>query len=103
MPEYEFRTDEGEIVELYFTMAKVPGIGKIIRHNGRSLKRVFGGVRGEHITNQHSKYPYLSHSHTPWLPGCETAKDPRSGKLKPIIRSRQHERELMARHGLVRD
>ena len=104
MTVYQFiDVDSGEGVELDFTFDTVPSIGRIVRRAGRNLKRVFSTVRGEHITTQRSKYPYLSHSHTPWMPGCETAKDPRSGKLKPIIQSRQHERELCDRHGLVKE
>ncbi len=106
MPMYEFKDDDhGTLEEVFFPMDKVPSIGQVIKaEDGRMIRRVFsGGIRGEAITHQHGKYPYLSHSHTPWMPGCETAKDPRSGKLKPIIQSRQHERELCDRHGLVKE
>jgi len=44
-----------------------------------------------------SKYPYVSHR----LPG--TIDAPKTEKGKPIVMSRKHEREIMAKHNYKRD
>ena len=101
---YEF-VDEttGEIHEISYRMAAVPSIGDVIIHKGRPVKRLFCGVIGEGTIAQKSKYPYLSSSMSCKNAPCELGKDPRSGKVKPIIKNAQHEREIMAEYGLVKD
>lgn len=103
MPIYSFQAEDGEIIDRVYSMAEAPSIGSVLEVDGKAFKRVFCGTVGDGTIAQRSKYPYLSSSLSAKMPGANVVRDPRSGKLKPEIRSRKHENELMARHGLVRD
>ena len=100
MPSYDFkRESDGKIVEMFYTMSKVPSIGKVVTVEGEKYTRLVSDyqVSAEVETITH-KYPYVSRSMPKNLAGCETNK-----KGQPIITSRRHEREIMGRYGLKRD
>lgn len=102
---YVFRAEDGTEVELPFTMADVPSIGDTVEVDGKTFRRVFCGHGGDHITVQHSKFPYLSSTMDPTpgsVKGGITVRTKR-GKDKVLIKSRKHEREVMARNDLVED
>jgi len=97
MPEYPFRTERGETVDLFFPMSKVPSIGATIEHpdHGRIVRLASSAQVSPNFTT--GTYPYESRALPDTIEGC-----PRSARGKPIVTSRRHERELMARYGLVR-
>ena len=100
MPMYDFkRESDGKVVEIFYSMSTVPGIGKVVTIEGEDYTRLVSDyqVSAEVETITH-KYPYVSRSMPKNLPGCET-----NSKGQPIISSRRHEREIMSRHGLKRD
>ncbi len=100
MPSYDFkRESDGKIVEMSYTMSKVPSIGEVVTVEGENYTRLVSDyqVSAEVETITHG-YPYVSRSMPKNLPGCET-----NSKGQPIISSRRHEREIMSRHGLKRD
>lgn len=94
---YEFQDDSGNVVEIDFPMREAPSIGSIITHEGRRLTRIASSMQVDPGTNRH-QYPYVSNSLPRRLEGC---KSDRLGK--PIIMSKRHEREVMARHGFEKD
>lgn len=68
---------------------------------GRVCTRAFSaenkGVNAEKLTAD-SQYPYVSKRLPRCLEGCMT-----NDKGQPVIESRRHEREIMARHGYSRE
>lgn len=105
MPIYEYRADDGEMIEEFRSMnAEHP---ETIERDGKLFHRVYGNhyVNGmEHVT-----YPYASKV----LAGTEAGRDCRAAVVPvgrkghkarlPIVESPQHERNLMAKHGLERE
>jgi len=95
---YEFKDKDGNVVEIAMPMAKAPPIGGIINHEGLELTRIASlSVQVDPATNR-SQYPYVSNALPRNLSGCKT-----DGKGKPIVESKRHEREIMSRHGYVKD
>jgi len=95
---YDFIDDAtGETVTLPYDANLVPRIGDEIKHDGRTLRRVFcGDIASAEIARMTWGFPRASNALPKNLPGCKVDK-----KGRPIITSRKHERELTARHGLV--
>ncbi len=105
MMRYVFRAEDGEEVELPFEMDEAPTIGETVEVDGKTFKRVFCGMIGVGIIAMHSKYPYLS-SHMDPTPGSVKGGitvQTKRGKAKVLIKSKKHEREVMARNDLVAD
>ena len=94
---YEFSDPSGNVVEIDFPMREAPSIRDIILRDGVELVRVPSMVQVDPATNR-SQYPYVSQALPRNLAGCKTA----SGG-KPIVASKRHEREIMARHGYQKD
>lgn len=94
---YEFTDESGNVVEIDMSMREAPSIGSIIERDGRRLTRIASAMQVDPGTNR-SQYPYVSNSLPRKLAGCKTT---RSGK--PIVESKRHEREIMARHGYEKD
>lgn len=91
--------ETGREHEVFRAMCAAPPIGTEFTHAGRTYRRTPSPsqVSADVEARVHG-YPYCSRSLPRNLAGCD--KD-RAGR--PIIRSRNHEREVMARHGLERD
>ena len=94
---YEFTDADGNIVEIEMSMRDAPSIGSIIERDGRRLTRIASAMQVDPGTNR-SQYPYVSNSLPRNLVGCKTTK-----LGKPIVESKRHEREVMARHGYEKD
>lgn len=94
---YEFTDDDGNLVEIEMPMRDAPSIGSIIERDGRRLTRIASAMQVDPGTNR-SQYPYVSNSLPRNLAGCKTTK-----LGKPIVESKRHEREVMARHGYEKD
>lgn len=97
---YVFRDEiTGAKVDLDFPSASAPKIGKVIRRNGRRLRRIVScRLAVDQIARVAGKYPFRSES----LPrGC--CPDSQDAKGRPIIRSQRHEREFLPRTGYVRE
>jgi len=106
MPEYIFQNvATGERTEIFYKMADAPVIGEEIIHNGGIWRRVC--EIGRHQINTHpvtSKFPVCSSSLPTTLAddgSCRLGRDKPGGRLKPIIESAKHKRELMAKFDLV--
>lgn len=89
----------GETVDLKFPCGKAPRIGKVIRRNGRRLRRIFSGYLAvAQIAKSVWGWPFRSES----LPrGC--CPESQDAKGRPIIKSQAHEREVLARTGYERE
>lgn len=94
---YEFTDPDGNVVEIVMSMGDAPSIGSIITREGRQLTRIASAVQVDSGTNR-SQYPYVSTSLPRSLEGCKTVNGG-----KPLIMSKRHEREIMARHGFEKD
>ena len=94
---YEFYDPSGNVVEIDFPMREAPSIGDIIVRDGVELVRVPSMVQVDPATNR-SQYPYVSTALPRRLQGCKTNR-----QGKPVIMSKRHEREVMARHGFEKD
>lgn len=95
---YEFEDEDGKIVEISMSMAEAPSIGSIIHRDGRALRRIASvSVQVDPAANR-SQYPYVSNALPRNLAGCRV-----DSKGKPIVESRRHEQEIMARHGYAKD
>lgn len=98
MPMYPFIDEAtGETVELMYSMSEAPSIGTTVEVDGRVLTRVVADYQIDPATNR-SQYPYVSSSLPRNLEGCTT-----NSQGKPVIMSRRHEREVMARHGYAKE
>lgn len=97
---YEFIDDDGELIEADFPMKRAPKIGGVYTVTNRAGKLVQAtriisvpaAVAGDNWQ------PYASDRLPRNLPGCK-----HTPKGKPIIESRQQEREIAARHGYIRE
>lgn len=94
---YEFTDEHGNVVEMEFPMREAPSIGSIIERDGKRFTRIASAMQVDPGTNR-SIYPYVSNALPRRLEGCKTT---RSGK--PIVESKRHEKEIMARHGYEKD
>ena len=96
---YEFENIvTGEKREFHYQMDSAPSIGEIIKKNGGEYRRIPSFQVDVGMEAKIHGYPYVSHSLPRNLEGCDTNK-----KGKPVITSRNHEREIMTRHNLERD
>jgi hypothetical protein len=99
MPEYTFETSDGKRTTGVYRMADAPRIGDTVTIAGEQCVRVPDSFQLDaDIANVVHGYPYESNSLPRGLSGCAKSK-----RGKPIVQSRSHERELMARHNLRRD
>jgi hypothetical protein len=94
---YEFLDPNGNVVEIAMRMSEAPSIGSIITHDGVTLTRIASTLQVDPGTNRH-QYPYVSTALPRGLHGCKTNR-----QGKPIIMSKRHERDVMARHGFEKD
>tara|TARA_R110000824_G_scaffold6213_2_gene28756 strand:+ start:12244 stop:12540 length:297 start_codon:yes stop_codon:yes gene_type:complete len=96
---YEFvNIETGESRELHYQMGSAPVIGEIIKKNGEEYRRVSSFQVDSGIDAKVHGYPYLSNSLPRNLEGCDTNR-----QGKPIITSRNHEKEVISRHGYERE
>jgi hypothetical protein len=94
---YEFLDENGNVVEISMSMGEAPSIGSIMDVEGRKLVRIASAMQVDPATNRH-QYPYVSNALPRKLEGCRCT----SGG-KPIVMSKRHERDIMARHGFEKD
>jgi len=95
---YEFEDEEGIIHEISMPMSEAPSIGSIIHRDGRLMRRIASLSVQVDTGTVRSQYPYVSNALPRNLAGC---KVDRLGK--PIVESKRHEREIMARHDYAKD
>lgn len=105
MPLYEYRAADGAVVERFYRMNDDKP--EVVVERGVQYRRVYGNILVD--DGAHRGYPYVSKR----LAGTEAARDcehsvvpvgQKGHKAKlPIVQSPQHERELMARHNLIRE
>ena len=96
---YEFEnTMTGEKREFHYLMEAAPSIGETIKKNGEEYRRVASFQVDAGMDAKVHGYPYLSNSLPRNLEGCDTNR-----QGKPIITSRNHEREVISRHGYERE
>lgn len=106
MPIYEFRSDDGRVIERFFRMADEKP--EVVVKDGVPFRRVWNNHRIN--DGSHKVYPYVSKG----LARTEAAGDCRHvdvtvGKKHkrkvpmPVVESPRHERELCAKHGLERE
>lgn len=97
MPNYDFKTDSGDVVEVFFSMRDVPAIGSTIDHpdHGRITRIAYAAQVSPNFST--GTYPVVSHALPRNIEGAPSDK-----RGRPIILNRQHERELCARHGYQR-
>jgi hypothetical protein len=102
LPVYVFRAKDGTIAEIHYAMADVPSIGAEIDVDGVKYTRIPSFKVGEGRINRTNLYPYVSNALPPTTEGCKMVRGKR-GRMKPVIESAKHEREVAARHGLTKD
>lgn len=101
MPHYDFKLVGGEEkIEVFFPMSRAPRVGQTFMHEGRMFIRVMSvpTINREQIATACHSYPYVSHS----LPDLGNVCKKTADGLQ-VVRSQQHEREIMAMTGRVRD
>lgn len=101
MPFYPFVLDgSGLVIHRFYSMATAPSIGHFVNVVGRKLRRVPSDFQpsGLDCDRTYDKYPYKSHA----LPREAHMPDSVKGVTRftktgaPIIRSKQHEKEVAA-------
>ena len=96
---YEFENvGTGEKRDFHSLMDSAPCIGEIVEHSGEKWRRIVNFQVDVGMEAKVHGYPYVSNSLPRNLEGCETTK-----QGKPIVKSRNQEREIMNRHGYERD
>lgn len=106
MPIYAFESKDGKQRELSFPMSKAPSIGTEILIDGKPFRRIPSFTLADaQIARRTHKYPYVSHRLPGNLEGAESVRvkrrDGSYGREKPLIRSREHEREIASRWDLT--
>lgn len=103
VPTYEFRCETcGKTEDRFMPLSQAPSVGEMLKTGsccGKPLTRILSvpTLADAQIRTQVDGYPYVSRRHQ-GLPGCDETPEGH-----PIIRSPAHEREIMARTGLVRE
>lgn len=104
MPNYQFRSGDGETIEKWYPADDAPDLGAVIVVGGKRYTRILSsGIQIDAGVEQKVHgYPYVSNVLPKELEGVECV---RTGKNagKPIIRSQNHEREVGAMCGMKRD
>ena len=97
---YVFQDEQiGELVDLDFPSGKAPKIGKIIKRDGRRLRRIASCYLAvAQISRGVWGWPFRSES---VRRGC--CPERQDAKGRPIIKSQAHEREVLARTGYERE
>jgi hypothetical protein len=103
MPVYMFHDPEGNEVTAFYSMAEAPKIGDMRVINGQECRRVPSFQIDAGVARKTHQYPYLSNRLPTTIRGCELKRGRPGGRLKPEIRSRNHELEVMAQNDLQRD
>lgn len=99
---YEFMSDDGELIEASFSMREAPGIGSVVELDHPDLPGV--KVKATRIVSRNQQVrgdnwkPYVSNRLPRYLEGV-----PCTPSGKPIITSRQQERNIMAKFGYERE
>ena len=91
--------ESGETLDLDFPLGKAPKIGKVIKRDGRRLRRIASCYLAvAQISRGVWGWPFRSES----LPrGC--CPESQDVKGRAIIKSQAHEREVLARTGYERE
>lgn len=98
MPLYEFRLVGGtEIIEKFFRVAECPDLGTIIEVDGKKYERILSS--GLCITPD----PYQGEREDITFPRGNDLGAGLGPKGHPIIKNRQHDREICAKYGFTRD
>lgn len=107
---YQFKSDDGELIEREFTpeaLMDLPLIGGslVLREGGKQYRRVkptIGGIVAR-LDYDHSEYPKVSKALPQFAAGADFVKESGRNYGCPIITSRRHQDELCRRHGFTRD
>jgi hypothetical protein len=101
---YAFESSCGEEVTHGFPVEQAPRIGDQVVIPGHGLcTRVASFVLdGAGIHRKTHQYPYVSHRLPSTTKGVDLVRT-RNGRMKPLIKSRKHEEEVMAKNDLQRD
>lgn len=94
MAMYEFKADDGEIIQVSYPMAQAPELGFVIKKNGKKYVRILSSSAS--IGVQESIKPYVTVAGPKGIPGCQT--DPKTGRS--VIENRNQEREHAKRAGM---
>lgn len=99
MPIYLFMDEDKQDVEHFFKSDDVPRVGEQTVIGGALCTRKPSfSVDTAGIARKTHKYPYVSRSLCRNAKGCKTNR-----RGQPIIKSQRHEREVAARHDMVKD
>ena len=100
MPVYLFRDEKGIEVESYYRYEDAPRIGDTVDIGGSKCTRVASFIiDSAGIERKTHKYPYVSRA----LPRNLTGVNNYDKQGRPIIRSQSHERDVAARHDMVKE
>ena len=104
MPIYTFRTHDGLTIDEMCPMAREgggPSIGDEWEIEGAKCVRV---ADSHHLsTEMIQRYPFLSNALPSTTKGCKIVKDPKTGRMKPLITSRSHQNEVCRINSLAYD
>jgi hypothetical protein len=109
---YEFRSDDGEVIEVDRPMSKAPDIGTPVKRGGKVYRRVMSRNIADGSAYDLSSYPKISSTlpqfggHDPNKPqnnNVEWVKEEGRDYGKVIIHSQHEERDLCRRYGFTRD
>lgn len=93
---YPFEADDGEQIELYYSMNDAPKIGEVVDVNGKPFKRVFSNLP---VVHDYKWEPYASRQLPRWHKGHKKFNK----KGMPVFETRQQEREFAAKWDYVRE
>lgn len=100
MPLYAFVDENGNEHELFYNSSDVPSIGSTVEGDGKVLTRVASFILDTAgIERKTHKYPYVSRALSRNLEGVGSY----DGQGRPIIKSQSHERDVAARHGMIKE
>lgn len=100
MPIYLFVNKGGQEVESFFTADLAPRIGDKVEINGAECTRVASFILDSAgIERKTHKYPYVSRALPRNLPGVENYDK----QGRPVIKSQGHERDVAARHNMIKE
>tara|TARA_R100001594_G_scaffold67913_2_gene102221 strand:+ start:919 stop:1221 length:303 start_codon:yes stop_codon:yes gene_type:complete len=100
MPIYLFVNEKGQEVESFFSSDSAPRIGDEVEIDGSKCTRVASFILDSAgIERKTHKYPYVSRALPRNLPGVENYDK----QGRPVIKSQSHEKNVAARHNMIKE
>ena len=96
---YQFKSNDGEIIERDFRMKDAPDLGHPIEVNGKTYKRILSLPASVGLAEyDQDQFPRVSRCLPKYTKNC-----PLNEKGQPVILNKAHERRILKQEGYTRE